>query len=249
MKKLFVFFLICLAVPVFAQSKSNSDLAISIANERIDITVGFTGSSIELFGDRRDKNTNVAITVEGPREDVTLWQKAKIAGTWVNRYHEEFKDIPLYYHHAMTAEESDPKIQAVLKEHNIGHEALFGNVKGDSEGKEQREAFARALVEKQIRNGLYFAEPATFKFMNDNFFRVRFDIPASAQTGEYKIRSYLIKNGRVVGKTLDVLQVEQVGLNAFIFNAAQSYSLFYALTCIMLAFFSGWLVSVLRVRP
>lgn len=246
-KMVVVFLLICMVGPVLAQS--NSDLAISIANERIDITVGFTGSSIELFGDRRDENTDIAITVEGPKEDVTLWQKDRMAGTWVNRYREQFKDIPLYYHHAITADVSDKKIQTILNEYNIGHKALFENVKGDTEGKEQRQSFAKALVEKQTKAGLYFAEPAKFKFMNDNFFRVRFDIPASAQTGEYKIRSYLIKNGRVVGKTLDILQVEQVGINAFIFNAAQSYSLFYAIACIILAFFSGWLVSVLRVRP
>ena len=112
-----------------------------------------------------------------------------------------------------------------------------------------KKEFEEALLTEKTEKNVFFENPVKINFLNDHFFRARFDVPPSAPTGEYKIRSFLIKDGNLLAKDLDLLKVEQVGLNAFIFNAAHDYSLLYALICIILALFSGWLVSVLKIRP
>ena len=110
-------------------------------------------------------------------------------------------------------------------------------------------AIEKEFLDKKIAAGLYFAEPAEFKFMNDNFFRVQFQIPPSAATGEYTIKSFLIKNGKVLQVQENNLKVEQVGINAFVRSSSKDYSFIYALICIIFGVASGWFVSVLKVKP
>ena len=80
-------------------------------------------------------------------------------------------------------------------------------------------------------------------------FRVKFKIPPSAATGEYTIKSYLIKNGKVMQTQEKKLVVDQVGLNAFVRSSAHDYSFIYAMICIIFGVTSGWFVSVLKVKP
>lgn len=229
-----------------------NDLAVGIANEHIDVTVGFTGSSIELFGDRRNTDADIVIIVEGPRKDITVWSKARVMGTWVNRYYMTFQNMPAYYHFASTiaVESDDDNLDLIMRHNGIGHAALFSSkdVK-KSRAIQDVKAFQNAFLKKKQKKGVYFEKPAEIKFINDNFFRVRFDFPASALTGEYKIHSLLIEDGKVSEQHVDTLIVEQVGLNAYVYKLAKNHSFVYALTCILLALFCGWFASVVRVRP
>jgi cell division protein FtsX len=59
----------------------------------------------------------------------------------------------------------------------------------------------------------------------------------------------LIRKGEVVEADIDTLKVEQVGVNAFVLAIAKNSALFYALFCIILGAFSGWLANVVRLRP
>ncbi len=233
-------------INVFAKT---SDFAVDIASDHIDITVGFDGSSIELFGDRRDKNAVVAIVVEGPKRDITIWKKAKVMGAWVNRYYVTFEDMPSYYNYAISINNIDKKLSAVMMENAIDHDGLFYKVNSEKNKKrEDIKEFQNAFLRKNYDLGTFFEKPTEIKFINDNFFRASFNIPPSAPTGRYKIHSFLIKNGKLIKHITNDLKVEQVGLNAFMYNYAKEHSLIYAVTCIILALFSGWFFSSLRVR-
>jgi len=240
------FFMLAMPVTTYAQ---DNDLAIEIASDKIGVTVGFNGAGIDVFGDRRNKDNDVIIVVEGPNKNITMWQKARVMGAWINRYSVDYKDIPSYYSYAYSG--SDEK-NALLSASGIGHEGLFKLLNAKSKAKAKVKnvgAFNAALLNKKQKRELYFKEPSRIVFLNEYFFRVHFDIPPSAPTGTYKIHSFLVQNGQVIKKESDVLNVEQVGLNAFVYQAARRHSFLYALICIMIGVFSGWLVSVLKVKP
>lgn len=236
-------------LPLAAWAKEG-DLVIGVANSHVDITVGFSGSFIEVFGDRRDLDTDIAIVIEGPRKNVTIWKKDRVVGTWVNRYYTTFKDMPIYYNYAISAQSFSSALLDAMLENGIGHEALFHSIETDKSRKlKDVNIYQEALLRKSRKLGVFFSQPATIEFLNDNFFRVRFELPPSAPTGEYKIHSYLIKDGKVIGQDVVLLSVEQVGLNAFIYKSAREYGLIYAFACISLALFFGWLAGAIRVRP
>lgn len=243
-------FALCLVFLPWQKSFAG-DLAVEIASEHIDVTVGFTGSSIELFGDRRNAEADIAIVVEGPRKEITVWQKARVMGTWVNRYYMTFENMPVYYNYATTIDgDVDDKLDLIMRHNGIGHMALFSSLDVRKSGSViDAKPFQDALLRKKQAKGVYFPKAADIKFLNDHFFRVSFEIPASALTGEYKIHSYLIEDGRVSEKTMNILKVEQVGVNAFVYGLANNHSFAYALICIIFGLFSGWFSSVVRVRP
>ncbi len=249
------YFLVMVCVVFIGMVSSSSlyaenELAVQIARDSVDVTVGFTGASIELFGNRRDKDSIVAIVIEGPTKDVTLWEKARVLGTWVNRHYVTYHDIPSYYHVAISEENIDEKTKALLAQHTVGHDGLFSGADiKKSNSVDDITRFTEAFLTEKQGAGAYFQDYAQFIFINENFFRVSFAVPPSAPIGDYKIRSYLIKDGTLAEREVTYLKVEQVGMNAFLFEAAQKYSVIYALFCISFAMFSGWLVSVLRVRP
>ncbi len=226
------------------------EFEIEVAHEKIDVTVGFDGSTIEIFGDRRDENTIVAVAIEGPKTDITIWQKARVFGTWVNRYFVKFGNVPKYYSYSFSGADHDDKTLATLHDLGVGNNAILMNAKIDqSKSVKDIEPYKKSFLAKKIYAGLYSEHPAKIKFINDNFFRVSFEIPPSATTGDYIIRSFLLKDGAVYKQSVDSLTVEQVGLNAFINKSAHDYSFIYAVVCIFLALFSGWFISVIRVRP
>ncbi len=258
-KKLFI--IICLSFITIAfavtaasgnEKKSNEgeEIAVAIASDHIDVNMGFNGSSIELFGDRRDKDAIVAVVVKGPEKDITIWKKSKIMGAWINRYYAKFEKMPVYYHYAISTDNIDQKLHDLMIKNAIGHDAIFNMVKSNSNRpQEDIKVFQEALLKKNYEKGVFFEKPAKINFINDNFFHVSFYVSPSAVTGEYEIHSFLIKNYYIAEHEVKKLKVEQVGLNAFIYQSAHEYSLVYAFICIALAVFSGWIVSSLRVRP
>lgn len=232
------------------EPQESEHLAIEIARDYVDITVGFTGTTVELFGDRRDKKTEIAIFIEGPKKDITIWKKDRVMGTWVNRYFVTYKEMPMYYHYAISDNSIDLEKDTLYLDNGIGYHALLKNVSREtSKSLDDEEVFDNILMQKKQNKGVFFEESANIRFLNDNFFRIQFKVPPSAPTGAYKIHSYLIRGGKVIQHNENDLVVKQVGLNAFLYNASRQSSFIYALSCIFFALFSGWLVSVLKVRP
>lgn len=234
-----------LSVP--GASAQDKVLSIELAFDHIDVTSGFSGAQIEVFGHRKDKFTDVAIVVTGPEKNITVWRKAKLLGAWINRYAVRFRNMPLYYGYAV-GEGEVFKDSELMKTSGIGIDALMI---GKAELKSPTEKLGNhqdSLLASMRSKSLYPQEPLKINYINDYFFRTRFLLPASAPTGTYKIRSFLFKEGKLVETDMDIMKVEQVGLNAFIFQAAHKNEWLYGMFCVVLALVSGWFVGILRVR-
>lgn len=230
---------------------SYNDFAIEVVDNTIEVSVGFNGSTIEIFGDRQSPDSDVVVMVEGPHKDITIWKKERVMGAWVNCDYITFRDMPIYYAYASTvsSEENarDKRIKNIFEKERIGHEALLASL--ETKNNTDEEEFRHALLNKKYNQGEYFAEPAKIEFFNDHLFRASFKVPPSAHTGDYKIHSILIENGRIAHKKTEMLKVKQVGLNASIVSLAGRHSIAYAFVVIFLALFSGWFASIVRVRP
>lgn len=232
------------------QPEFNNALTIELAQVKIGVTMGFSGSYVRVFGDRRDLDTDVIITIEGPKRDITIWKKERVMGAWVNRYSMLIEDVPAYYQYALSAPLTKMSVSNVVDAQKIEKTSYVNNLKAQiSTDKQPKDIFVKSLLDQKVKQELFFAESESFTFLNDHFFKVHFRIPASALTGEYVIKSLLVKDGEIIQRDEATLVIEQVGANAFINNAAKEYSLAYALICIAFAMFSGWLISVIKVKP
>lgn len=236
---------------LFVQHSAAQDdhMIVDLASDHIDVTVGFSGSTIELFGDRRDKDAQVAIVVEGPERSITIWKKERILGTWINRYYTKFNKIPVYYNYALSHDDIVTKHQEIAKRHRVGIAEMMStrSIK-KSDSVENFDEYKNFLIDMRQKIEAFPKTHEKIKFLNDHFFRVSFKIPPSVPTGEYKISSILIKDGQVIQARENTLRVKQVGLNAFILKSSKEHAILYAIFCIVLASLSGWVVSIVRVR-
>ena len=227
-------FFILMSVVPFAHAKER--LRTELAYDHVDITTGFTGASVTLFGVKNGGGEVVSVLL-GPKDDVVVRKKSRVLGAWLNRSSLKFTQAPLYYDFAV----QDGVSASVLDSHEIGVRAqsLQPSHSGHDEAflKTYREAY---IAHKQAQ-GLYAKEPSEVQVMGDGFFKIVFNMPADVPIGDYDVKTYILEDARVVAQHNNKLKIAQVGFSSNIYKFAHQQSFFYALICVALAFFAGWL--------
>lgn len=221
-------------------------LAVDLAEDHIDITTGFNGAKLMVFGVQEEEG-DVVITFTGPRRSMVVRRMEKIGGIWVNGFGMNFEKIPLYYDYAFAGAEDDIALPEVLKKHEIGMGALrFSPAK--KAGAQEIQEFQQALIRNKQQKRLFPQEPEKIVFLNKSFFRATFDIPPNVPTGDYKIKAFLFQNGKLRGVKEVSVRVAQVGMSASIHRYAHKNSLAYGIFCMIFSMAAGWFSNVIGRR-
>ena len=229
-------------VPVFA---SDNVLTVDLAQDHVDITTGFDGAQLSLFGVKKHGG-QVAIVVKGPSRDALVRKKSSVGGIWMNRSSLRFKDVPQFYDFALSDAEENILTDDLRRDAGIGFASLkFDPVKNGYE-EEERKAFQRALVRNRQVAGLFPLEAKDIIFLSDTFFKTEFYVPPNVPMGQYVIETFLISKGRIVDKRTTNVRVAQVGFSSIIYRIANSHSLAYAVGIVLLAVLAGWLSNAVR---
>lgn len=230
-----------MAFPAMAQKRDN--VIVDLASDHVDITTGFNGTTLSLFGVRHDAG-EVAVVVRGPSRTMSVRRKESVLGAWMNRTFETYKDVPAYYNYAVSAPLEDISSPEILKKNGIGTENLQFN-KASSKDK-NRIVFREALLRNKEKQGLFAEEPVEIKFISPVFFRADFYIPANTPVGSFEIKAFYFSNGKIKDVKTKQVRVAQVGGAARVHMFAQDKSFLYGLACVFLAVFAGWFSN--RVR-
>ncbi|MCC7305810.1 MAG: TIGR02186 family protein [Alphaproteobacteria bacterium] len=235
---LFVF-LVC-AGPAAAKDM----IAVDLAQDRVDITAGFNGARLALFGVKPERG-EVAVVIQGPRHDMTVRRKESAFGAWINRSWVDFRDVPVFYDYALSASSRRLASRDILLENGIGIDSLRFETRGARDKKEQQE-FRDALIRNQQARGLFPVEAKDIEKISGTFFRANFYIPANVHVGTYKVHTFYFADGVLQDSKTSTLRVAHVGSSARIFTFAYRHGFTYSLLCIALALFAGWFSN--RVR-
>lgn len=240
---LLIFALMAVFLTGAAQADQNT-LTVDLAENHIDITTGFNGSRLVLFGTQEQKG-RIAIIFTGPQRTAVVRRKESVGGAWINRSGMTFENVPSYYDYAIAGEESDLALPEVLKKEGVGAASLLFEPEEKGDISEIR-MFQEALIRNKKDQRLFHTDPEKITYLNDHFFRTTFYIPPNVPTGDYQIRTLLFRNGGVEEiKTLDV-KVAQVGTSANIYKFSHTHSMIYGLICVAMAMAIGWLSSLVR---
>jgi uncharacterized protein (TIGR02186 family) len=222
---------------------AQNDVTVDLASDHVDITTGFNGTTLDLFGVRHDQG-EIAIIVRGPERTMSVRRKESVLGAWMNRAFETYKDVPGYYNYATSKPINELAPLEVLKQNQIGTENLqFNKAKSTDE---KRILFREALLRNKQKQGLFATKPLDIKFISPDFFRASFYIPSNTPVGDYEIKTIYFSNGTVKDIQTKYVRVAQVGGAARIHTFAQDSSFLYGLTCIFLAVFAGWISNKVR---
>ncbi len=231
---------LCILCPAKAGAQpADPKMTIELASNRVDITTGFNGAQIVLFGTTDIKNAALAVTLKGPERTIIVRRKDKVMGAWLNRQSVEYRRAPTYYDYALYQTADLNFSPDLLQQNQIGAENLsFYSEEEEDANTEQQ--FRDSLIRDLQKKGFYPVKPLPVQFPSPGFFKVTFSLPPGVPTGLYTVEAYLMDGRGALYKQSQRLQVAQVGFNASVYSYATEHSFAYGLFCIVLAMTIGW---------
>lgn len=237
------FFPICLAALLLggtagqAQPSTTEPLVADLSDHLIAITTGFTGRELLLFG-ATDGDGEVVVVIHGPREEVVVRRKERIAGIWMNRDSVSFRGVPAYYHAATTVGAALELPLRSIERHQIGVDYLRMEAPRNLAPDVIRE-FRQALIRNKQRDGLYSTGIGVVDRRGARLFRTDVFFPANVPTGTYVIETLLIRQGEVVSAQTTPLFINKVGAGAQVYRMAHEHPAFYGIAAVIIAVVAG----------
>jgi uncharacterized protein (TIGR02186 family) len=223
------------------------DLVVDLSVPRVSITSAFQGETILLFG-MFDPPGEIVVVVAGPPARETVLRKQRVLGMWLNTGRQAFDDVPAYY--AVFA--SQP-LQRLLARGGGGEILSLADRLASVRSVGEREhedliRFRLGLVEVKRREGLYPAAIGQVTIQAHRLFRVDLPFPSRLPEGVYDVRTYLLRDGKVVAAVSRPLPVGKVGFSAQLAGWATHEGPLYGVGAIFMALVVGWIGGSLMRR-
>jgi uncharacterized protein (TIGR02186 family) len=229
-------------------SAATPQLVADLSEHLIAINTGFTGTDVVLFGATEGEG-DVAVIVRGPAKTVTIREKQRSFGIWLNGDSLTFGGVPSFYSVAANRPIDQLAGPVTLDREGIGlnHLRLVPE-SGQDVGSDKEAVFRAALLRSMQDRQLYVAETAPVTFLSGRLFRTTLQIPANVPTGRYLVEVFLFKDGKAVSAQTTPLVVGKVGIGAALFDLAEEKPALYGLATVLAAVAAGWLASVVFRR-
>lgn len=230
-----------LAAPAAAQESIVSGLS----QNRVSITADFDGSEILVYGAvKRDSPApegamEVIVTIEGPAAPLTVRRKDRVWGLWINNAAVAVDSAPSFYAVATTG----PLTHILSATENLRHGITIDRViraVGITAEADAPEAFVEAMMRVRSAEGRYRLLEGRVELTEETLFRTDVVLPANLTEGEYKVRLFLLRGGKVVAHQERLIGVRKEGLERLIFNLSREQPLAYGLLSLVLAALAGW---------
>ncbi len=225
-----------------------------VSQREVVIQYSFTGAELLLFGaivypDGRppDKQADIVVVLKGPDQSITMREKQKVAGMWVNADSARFRSAPSFY--AMASSRPIDRIvddrTAAIFELGVDKLQLSPASLNDNA---EIERFQAGLVELRRRSGLFVERPGTVEITDGVLYRARLPLSARVIVGDYTAETFLVQDGRVVAAAVRDIVIRKSGFEQFIAQAAQNWSFLYGLVAIAMAVGMGWAAGAIARR-
>ena len=238
--------LMLLALPAGAE-----EIVAGLSQTEVSITSNFTGSEIIVYGAvKRDAPApktpplEVIVTVEGPSGPLNLRRKTRQLGIWINTDFVRIDSAPSFYAVATTAPLKDILSDTENLRHQITIPRAIRAI-GISEQAENSPDFISALLRIRADEGRYRLDEGSVDLTDATLFRADVMLPANLTEGEYRVRMFLTRGGRVIDAQDQVIDVQKQGLERFVNRLSKSQPLIYGLMSLAMAVAAGWGASTL----
>ena len=246
-----------LALPALALALTGATAPVlipDVSQRDIEIQYSFTGADLLLFGAIAYPSgripaepPDVVVVLKGPDQSITMREKQKVAGIWVNADSARFRSAPSFY-----AMASSRPIDRIVDErtaaiYEMGVDKLQLSPSSLNSNAEI-ERFQRGLVDLRRRSGLFVERPGTVEITGGVLYRARLPLSARVIVGDYTAETFLVQNGRVVAAAVRPVTVRKSGFERFIALAAEHWSFLYGLAAMAMAVGMGWAAGAIAKR-
>lgn len=238
--------------PAAAQLASPEGIQIGLSTEQVEITAGFSGADLTIFGSLENPDPEVArqgrydviVVLEGPARRIVVRRKDRVMGIWINLRSEEFENVPFSYSVATTRPFQDITEPVSYRQLSLGSGNIYLQPVDITGNPVTIAEFTKALRERKVAAGLYSENVGGVRFLSQNLFRATVRLAPDAPVGTHKARAFLFRNGVFVKESSAQLEIRKAGFEQAVFRLAHNHGLFYGALSVALAVGVGWLGSI-----
>ena len=244
LKCLLAVVLVSLVLP-WSSMAAEEPLLLELANSNIKISTFYNGTTLEVTGSL-PADADVVIQVSGPKKDVHLKEKGKVAGfLWMNKTDVSLENTPAVYMVYTPPGSTDKFLSPEL---GIGYKALVDGIGIMPESEDKAFIFGE-YVKLMEKSGVYAVNEGTVNYgeVNDGVkgFAVTLDIPSKMSAGDYTVEAIGIRDGAAFSRTQEKLTLELSGLPATIASLAFGKPLLFGFMAVFIAVATGLLIGVI----
>lgn len=252
MRRCLALALCLLAAPIWAQSDPGSageQIVSGLSQNRVAITANFDGSEILIYGAVKrdapaptDAPLEVIITVEGPSTPLVIRRKERRAGIWVNTSSITVDAAPSFYAVATTGPVGEilSGTDDLRFKITLPHAIRAVGAASEADGAED---FISALERIRSSDDTYRLMEERVQLVEETLFRTDVTLPANLTEGDYMVRMFILRGGRVIDQMERVIGVRKAGLERTLYIMAHQQPFLYGLISLALAAIAGWAAS------
>ena len=225
-----------------------------VSQRDVEIHYSFSGAALLLFGAllypggrTPDEAADIAVVLKGPLEPIVVREKQKVAGIWVNVERVRFRSAPAYYAVASSRPIGELVDERTAAIYELGLENLQLSPGGGASPEVMRR-FEQGLIDLRRRQQVYVEYPGGVAISEGVLYRARIAIPARVPVGTYTAETFLIRDGRIIAGAAREINIEKLGFERFVADAAERSSLAYGIVAVALSLLLGWGASALFNR-
>jgi len=236
---------ITLLIPPLAVQAANPALQLDIDDNTIQVSTFYNGTSLEVSG-TVEGNADVILQVSGPKHDVHLKEKGKVAGfLWMNKTDVSLENTPAVY---MLYTPGGSPEKFVRPEFGVGYKALLQDMTIEPASEDKSFIFGE-YVKLMEESGVYAINngAVTYGTSSDTgkTFRVTLNIPSKMSAGNYTVEAISIRNGAVLDRTTEKLTLELTGFPRLLSDLAFESPLIFGFMAVFIALGTGLIIGVL----
>lgn len=240
--------LLAILLPTAALAEGE-EIVSGLSQNRVEITANFDGSEILIYGAVKRQAPapkgaplQVIITVEGPSTPLVIRRKERRAGIWVNTSAITVDAAPSFYAVSTTGPigkilsgTDDLRFKITLP-HAIRAVGSASEASGSNE-------FLDALARIRSADQSYRLLENRVQLVDETLFRADVALPANLTEGNYKVRMFITRGGRVIDSMERVIGVRKTGLERTLYIMAHQQPFLYGVISLALAAVAGWAAS------
>ena len=241
--------LFVLIAAVFLMGQRDAILVPAVSQDEIQVRQGFTGTELLLYGaildprgQRGGAEYDIVVVLKGPTEPITIREKDRVAGIWMNAESSDFRSAPSFF-----AVASSKPVEEIVDErtaaiYELGTEFIQLSPTGQIDPEKQAR-FAAGLVDLRQRLGLYKEDMSGVTINEQVLYQARIQLPSNVITGQYTAETFAISDGRVIASEIAEVEVRKVGFERLVEIFSQRFALFYGLLAVALSVSMGWIAG------
>lgn len=230
----------------FSGTRAADRLTSEITPNHIPVTIGYHGTSLTVKG-RSDGDTHLLIKITNKSRHAELKYKAKVGGiVWMKKGKLTFKNLPDIYMLFGTKNPETLLTPAELKQYHIGYKSLIADAKvEDEQGKEAERKWLQDFISFKEHDGLYLIKNDAIQREQGGNFKLVIDWPFQAGPDKYTVETFAVREGRIIDRTTQHVEVERSGLIAALSGMAFEHPALYGIMAVIVAMVAGFSVGTI----